>query len=126
MVDADFLLIAELDGEPVGFSLTIPDFNQATQSLKGKLLPFGWAKFLLGKRKINRARTILMGVIPEHRRLGIDMVMVYQTMQAAFGKGITAGECSWILADNAPMNRILEGYGADKYKTYRVYEKSVV
>jgi len=125
MVDADFLLIAEYEGQPVGFSLTVPDFNQATQSLGGKLLPFGWLKFLLAKRKINYARTILMGVLPEHRTLGIDMAMVYRTMQAAFAKGVTAGECSWILADNVPMNRILEGYGADKYKTYRVYEKAV-
>ena len=125
MVDADFLLVAEMEGKPIGFSLTIPDFNQATQSLKGKLLPFGWLKFLLAKRKINYARTILMGVLPEYRKLGIDMVMVFKTMQAAFDKGITAGECSWILADNRSMNKILEGYGADKYKTYRVYEKPV-
>ncbi len=125
MVDADFLLIAEIDGKPVGFSLTIPDFNQATQALKGRLLPFGWLQFLLNKRKITSARCILMGVLPEYRKLGIDMGMVYKTMLAAFGKGITHGECSWILADNRPMNRILEGYGADCYKTYRVYEKKL-
>ena len=48
-----------------------------------------------------------------------------KTMMAAFDKGITHGECSWILADNRAMNRILEGYGADCYKTYRVYEKKL-
>jgi hypothetical protein len=125
MVKGDFLLIAELKGEPIGFSLTIPDFNQALQPLKGRLLPFGWLKFLLGKRKIDYARTILMGVLPEFRKLGVDMGMVYRTMQAGFADGITSAECSWILADNAPMNRILEGYGADRYKTYRIYEKQV-
>ena len=124
-VDADFLLVAEMEGQPVGFSLTVPDFNQATQAMKGKMLPFGWLKFLLGKRKIDYARTILMGVLPEYRKLGIDVAMVYRTMQAGFAKGITRGECSWILADNVPMNRILEGYGADMYKTYRIYEKQV-
>jgi len=125
MVDPDFLLITEMEGKPIGFSLSLPDFNQALQPLRGKLLPFGWLKFLLGKRKIDYARTILMGVLPEHRRLGVDMAMVYKTMLAAFAKGITAGECSWILADNDPMNRILVGYGADRYKTYRIYEKAV-
>ncbi len=125
MVDPDFLLVAELDGLPIGFSLTIPDFNQALHSLRGKLLPFGWLKFLLGKRKIDYARTILMGVLPEYRRLGVDMAMVYKTMMGAFPKGITKGECSWILAENVSMNRILEGYGAHRYKTYRIYEKSV-
>jgi len=126
LVDGDFLLIAEMEGKPVGFSLTIPDFNQATQPLRGKLFPFGWLKFLLGKRKVNYARIILMGVLPGYRKLGIDMGMVYKTMQAAFAKGVTGGEASWILADNKPMNRILEGYGAHIYKTYRVYEKTVV
>jgi hypothetical protein len=121
MVDADFLLVAEKEGKPIGFALTIPDFNQALQPLKGKLFPFGWLKFLLAKRKIDYARTILMGVLPKYRRLGVDMAMVYRSMQAGFTKGIEAGECSWILADNAPMNRILEGYGADPYKTYRIY-----
>ncbi len=125
MVDPRFLLIAELEGKPVGFSLTIPDFNQALQPLRGKLFPFGWLKFLLAKRKIDYARTILMGVLPEYRKLGIDVGMVYRTMQYAFGRGITSGECSWILADNVPMNRILESYGADCYKTYRIYEKAV-
>jgi hypothetical protein len=125
MVDPSFLLIAEMEGRPIGFSLTIPDFNQALQPLRGKLLPFGWLKFLLGKRKINYARTLLMGVLPEFRKLGVDMAMVYQTMLAGFAKGTTSGECSWILADNEPMNRILTGYGADMYKTYRIYEKAV-
>jgi hypothetical protein len=101
------------------------NFNQALQPLRGKLLPFGWLRFLLGKRKIDYARTILMGVLPENRKLGVDIAMVYKTMQAAFSKGITSGECSWILADNVPMNRILEGYGGDMYKTYRIYEKPV-
>lgn len=125
LVDADFMLVAELDGQPVGFALTIPDFNQATQPLRGRLLPFGWLKFLLGKRKIRSARCILMGVLPEYRKLGIDMGLVYKTMMSAFAKGITHGECSWILADNRAMNRILEGYGAECYKTYRVYEKKL-
>ncbi|MBK9474104.1 MAG: GNAT family N-acetyltransferase [bacterium] len=125
LVDADFLLVAEMEGKPVGFALTLPDFNQATQPLRGRLMPFGWLKFLLGKRKITSARCILMGVLPEYRKMGIDMALVYKTMQAAFAKGITRGECSWILADNRAMNRILEGYGADCYKTYRVYEKKL-
>ncbi len=125
MVDPDFLLVAEMNGEPIGFSLTIPDFNEALQPLKGSLLPFGWLKFLLGKRKVKTARMLLMGVVPEYRKLGVDVALVYKTLQAAFAKGITGGECSWVLDDNVAMNRVLEGYGADRYKSYRVYEKTV-
>lgn len=125
LVNPAFLLIAEMEGTPIGFALTVPDFNQALHPLKGKLLPFGWLKFLLGKRKINSARTLLMGVLPKYRTLGVDMALVYRTMKAAFANGITSGECSWILADNEPMNKIMAGYGADLHKTYRVYERVV-
>jgi len=125
MVNPDFLLIAEMDGVPIGFSLTIPDFNQATQGMKGQMWPFGWLKFLLAKRNIHYARTPLMGVLPEFRKNGIDMAMVYRTMQTGFAQGITSGECSWILEDNEPMNNILSSYGAKVYKTYRIFEKPV-
>ncbi|PID78590.1 N-acetyltransferase [bacterium DOLJORAL78_65_58] len=125
MVDPAYLLVAEMEGRPIGFSLTIPDFNQATQGMKGKMLPFGWLKFLLAKGRIDYARTVLMGVLPQYRKLGVDMAMVYRTMQASFANGITRGECSWILEDNTSMNRILQGYGARKYKTYRIYEMPV-
>ena len=47
------------------------------------------------------------------------------TMEAGFARGMCAAECSWVLADNVPMNRVLEGYGADRYKTYRVYEMAL-
>ncbi len=122
MVDPEFVLIAEMDDKPIGFALTLPDFNQATQPMKGKMYPFGWLKFLLAKRHINYARMPLMGVLPEYRRKGVDLALVYTAMQATFAKGITSGELSWILDDNRTMNRILESYGAQVYKTYRIYE----
>lgn len=125
MVDPAYIKIAELDGKPVGFSVTFPDFNIATQPMKGRMYPFGWLKFLMAKRTINYARMPLMGVLPEYRKMGVDMALVYRTLQAVFEKGITSGECSWILEDNKAMNRILEGYGAQMYKTYRIYEKPV-
>lgn len=125
MVDADFLLLAEAKGKPVGFCLTVPDFNQALQPLQGRLLPFGWLKFLLRKRRIDYARTLLLGVLPEYRHRGVDVVMVYKTFQAGFARGFRRGECSWVLEDNTAMNRILEGLGARAYRTYRIYDQKL-
>jgi len=125
MVDPGFLLIAEVDGEPVGFSMTTPDFNEALLPLKGSLLPFGWLKFLLAKRRIRSARTLLMGVKPEHRRKGIDVVLVHETIKYGAARGIHTGECSWILEDNELMNRTLEKSGATRKNVYRVYEREV-
>ncbi len=122
MVNENLLLIAEWKGEPIGFCMTIPDFNLAMKRVKGKLFPFGIFKFLLDRKKITYARTLLLGVLPEHRRKGVDLMMILRTYKAALKGGITAGECSWILEDNAPMNSILEKFGAKIYRTYRIYD----
>ncbi|MFO7652346.1 MAG: N-acetyltransferase [Candidatus Krumholzibacteriia bacterium] len=123
MVDPSFLLIAENDeGRPIGFALSVPDFNQALKPLRGKLFPFGWLRFLLAKRRIRMARTLLMGVRPEYRNKGVDAALVYRTMQATFPKGIARGECSWVLETNRPMNIVMRSYGGVKTKTYRIYE----
>ena len=47
----DLVRIAELDGEPVAFMITIPDINELTADLNGELFPFGWAKLLWRLRK---------------------------------------------------------------------------
>ena len=48
IVDPDFLLIAEQDGRPIGFSLTLPNVNEIFIKIKnGRLLPTGIFKLLL-------------------------------------------------------------------------------
>jgi len=125
LVNENLLLIAEWQGEPIGFSMTVPDFNRAMKGVRGKLFPFGIFKFLRDKRKIDYARTLLLGVLPEHRHKGVDVLMVLRTYKAAIRGGITAGECSWILESNRAMNRILEKLGAKVYRTYRIYDKAL-
>ena len=50
IVDPVFCLIAEVKGEPVGFSLALPDINQALKTMNGKIFPFGWLRFLMSKK----------------------------------------------------------------------------
>ena len=64
----DLIRIAELDGKPVAFMITLPDLNEAIRPLGGSLLPFGWAKLLLWLRRSQGSDTMrvpLMGVIKE-------------------------------------------------------------
>ena len=122
LVNPGFLLIAELDGEPIGFAMTTQDFNEALAPLKGSLLPFGWLRFLLAKRRIKGARTLLLGVLPEHRLKGIDVLLIHETIRHGATLGIHRGECSWILENNTVMNRSLEKFGATLKNVYRLYE----
>lgn len=125
IVEPRFCHLAFIDGEPVGFSLTLPDFNQVLQHLNGKLLPFGWLKALWYQRRMNRARVFTLGLKPEYRGLGIDAIFYLRTFLAGQRLGFNSGECSWILEDNWKMRRGLEKMGAYVYKSYRVYRKDL-
>ena len=123
VVEPKLALIAEIDGEPVGFGVGLPDFNQALKHVDGRLFPFGVVKLLWHKRKIDAMRMLTLGVKPAYRRMGIDAMIMARTMEHAQVMGMPRGECSWILEDNWPMRRALERMGATVIKTYRVYEK---
>jgi len=125
IIDPDIVFFAELDGKPIGFSLAVPDINQALIKLNGRLFPFGIFKLLYHSRKINRLRVIIMGVIPEYRGKGIDSVFYLETYRKGIAKGYHWGEFSWILENNDPMNTALRNIGAKIYKTYRIYQKKV-
>jgi hypothetical protein len=128
ILDPDLVYIALVDGEPAGVSLTVPDINQAL--LKARPQPNLWSlypitvpKLLWHRRKVNALRTLIMGVVPEYRMLGIDALFYAETARAAFRKGYERCEMSWILESNDMVNRIIERLGGQVYKTYRIYEK---
>jgi GNAT superfamily N-acetyltransferase len=123
IVEPRYALLAFMNGDPAGFALTLPDFNQALKHVNGRLLPFGIPKLLWYTRKIDKARVFALGLKPEYRGLGIDVIFYTRAFMASRELGHTGGECSWILEDNWKMRRGLEKAGAYVYKTYRVYQK---
>ncbi|MBC7224124.1 MAG: N-acetyltransferase, partial [Anaerolineae bacterium] len=125
-VDPDLIFVAEVDGKPVGVSITLPDMNQPLLHMNGRLFPFGWLKFLWYRRKLHICRVFAMGVLEEYRGMGIDAVFYYLTAKAAIPKGYTMAEMSWILETNTMMNRAIRFLGGKVYKTYRIYEKALL
>lgn len=122
----DLVIFAEKGGRPIGFSLSLPDVNQALQPLGGRLFPGNWLKLIRNLKRIDRIRVTLMGVLKEHRHLGIDLVFYKQTAENAIRRGYTRAEMSWILESNEPMNRVLRHINAEVTKTYAIYEKRLV
>ncbi len=125
IADPKLCQIAEVGGEVVGFALALPDYNQILQRIDGRLLPFGWLKLLWHKRSINATRILLLGLKPDVRLRGLDAMLYLKFWEEAPKNGYPYVECSWILEDNWPMIRGLERMGAERYKTYRVYEKTL-
>ena len=125
IVVPELCAIAEIEGEPVAFALELPDLNRAFKHMDGRLLPFGWAKFLWHRRKIDSSRVLTLGVKPSHRHKGLDSMLIIHLFVEGNKAGYPRGECSWILEDNLPMRHGLERIGGYVYKTYRVYEKLI-
>jgi len=118
--------MAEHEGKVIGFALSIPDINQILIKIrKGRLLPFGLPKLLLGKKNINVIRIILLGVEEGYRKMGIEAIFYAKIIQTAIGKNFIGAEASWILEDNEMMNQGLLKLNASPYKRYRLYEKAI-
>jgi GNAT superfamily N-acetyltransferase len=131
LVSDGYIAIAEYRSQPVAMAVTLPDINGWLADLGGRLLPFGWAKLawrllltapkavrmpLMGVRKAYHGTALgsalALGVIERIRRYHLD-------------RGTARAELSWILEDNRDMRRIIEGLGAQPYKTYRIYEMTI-
>ncbi len=126
VLDEDWAYIAEKDGEAIGAALTLPDINQVLAKMGGRLLPFGWFHFLLGKRKIDRLRVFALGVKHEYRHTGVAAGLYLKHLETANKPGaIGGGEMGWILETNEPMNRAMEGMGGRVVKRYRIFEKAI-
>src|SRR6266516_2809796 len=126
VIDEEWTFVAEKDGEVVGAALTLPDVNQVLAKMGGRLLPTGWLKFLLGRRKIDRLRVFALGVKHAYRHTGIAAGLYLRHIEMAGTPGkISWGEMGWILETNEPMNRAMEGMGGTIVKRYRLYEKAL-
>ena len=126
ILDEDWAMVAETaDGEVVGAALTLPDINQVLAKMNGRLLPFGWFRFLAGKKKIDKVRILALGVKKEWQQTGVAAALYVRHVETASPDGVPAGEAGWILETNEPMNRALEGMGGEIRKKYRVYEKKL-
>lgn len=123
IADEDLLLLAEKDGNPIAFSLTLPNINEILRKIpNGRLFPIGIFKLLFGLKKIKYARVLVLGVKKEFQFLGLGSIFYIETIIRAKEKGYLGGEMSWILEDNYTMNKPIEDVGAKRYKTYRVYQ----
>jgi GNAT superfamily N-acetyltransferase len=124
-----FAWIAEIGNQPVGFILALPDINVVLRDLNGRLtrfgLPIGLIKLLLYKKRIRKGRLIALGVVEKYRRSGIGEMLVLRVIEETMIKRGITGEMSMTLEDNFMINRFLEAIGAQRYKTWRIYSKSI-
>lgn len=133
----ELIRIAELDGKPAAFMMTLPDLNELQADLDGKLFPFGFAKLLWrlnggfsGKPTVRTVRVPLMGVLKKYQASRLASQLAFMLVErirasSAADFGATRAEIGWILEDNQGMNSIATKIGATINKTYRIYQKAL-
>lgn len=133
IVREDLIMIAEYEGEPVAFMMTLPDLNEVLKPMGGKLFPFNWAKLLLWLRKprVRTMRVPLMGVRKRLQASRLASQLAFMMIEAirlnsVRDYGASRGEIGWILDDNQGMNAIAEAIDSHVNKTYVIYDKPLV
>ena len=124
--------IAELDGEPVAFMMTLPDVNDLFARTGGKLFPFGWLTTLRWLRMPRGAgmRVPLMGVRKRlhNSRLASQLafMMISEIRTHAAGEFESKrAEIGWILENNQGMVAIADTLNSSINREYLIYRKTL-
>ena len=128
IVDPRICFFVELNNEPVGFTICLPDINPALQRLpNGRLLPFGLAKLLILTKfaGVHDVRMPLMGVRKAYHGRALDVLPVLETMERATGYGYQSSETSWVLDNNHVLKNLLSSINAVVDKEYAILEASL-
>ena len=130
LVEPDLAFFAEIAGEPVGFALTIPNFNEALRRAYPRpglpevftMAQVAWHWKI--RRSIRGLRMPLMGVKQEHRNKGVELAMLLEVMKALLPSRYDYLDSGWILETN-PLVKISLSLGGKIYKTHRFYQKAL-
>lgn len=129
--DPGHIFIAEDEGKTIGFSVTIPDVNEAIQPFNGSLswcgIPYlGVPRLMWRLRRVKNARVAILCVLPEYQNRGVGERLILQTIDYGINVShYTGAELGWTDEHNDKVNKVITRVGGKRYKTYRVYEKEL-
>ena len=125
-VPEEMVFIAEKNGRQIAFLVALPDLNQVFRKIpSGKLFPVGFIQYLWHRKKIDRARILILGVLQEYRHRGIDPAMYELLRQYLTRSGFKGGEACYVMENNGMMHSIIQKMGCEKVNEYRIYEMDI-
>ncbi|MDR1483775.1 MAG: GNAT family N-acetyltransferase [Planctomycetaceae bacterium] len=125
MMIPELTTAVEMNGEMIGASFALPDYNPRIKAINGRLFPFGIFRLLRKKEDIKSIRIISTNVLPEYQMMGLGMLLLNAMVPKILENKIIDAEFSWVLESNTFSRGSLEKGGAIRTKTYRVYEKQI-
>ncbi len=125
VIEPEIALFIKIKDELAGVAVALPNINEAFKRMNGRLFPLGIVHLLRRKHYISAARLSILGLLPEYRYKGLELVLIKEIVRCGKSKGYTKAECSWVLEDNEAMNKGIAMAGCKLYKTYRIYQKDL-
>jgi ribosomal protein S18 acetylase RimI-like enzyme len=120
----DLALVVEKEKQIIGYLIAVPNLNEAiTYVRNGKLFPTGLMKLLWYKRKITSARIMILGILPEYKGQGIDLVVYQKIKEALNRRNIYTAEACYVFENNIAMNSVLSKISEGITKNYAMYAK---
>ncbi len=117
----EILLYAYVKGEPAGIIFCFPDFNEVIKKTKGRLLPFGWLRIILNKRKVKRARVFGLAVKKKFHGMGLSHILSYKAIMNGKDIGYIRAESGTMHHDNYKILNAVKEFDGKEYKHYRHY-----
>jgi GNAT superfamily N-acetyltransferase len=115
------LIFAEYNGEPIGFFLWYPDFNQLLKGTRD-LNVFDVLKYKSGVH-INAFRFAEIGILPKYRRTSVNIALMQHCVNYIEKANIDYCECGFIFEENlesiAMMKRFMNRFFKSEVEPYR-------
>lgn len=125
LLEPRLVAFAEVDGEPIGFSLVVPDVNPLIKRIDGRLLPFGFWTLMRGVRRTPGIRLMAMGVVRAFHRKGIDSLLYLDAFRNSKKTNKVQSEIGWVLETNPVMINTIEKIGGIRDRTHRLYQRGI-
>ena len=125
ILDPEFFILFFHEDQPVAGMVALPDLNPLLRAVNGKLgISVLWHYFRLRKEVRKGYRIMLFGILPPYRLQGLPMLLLDRMLALAASKpGLEWVEGSWVLEDNAAIDELIEDFGGQIAKRYRIYRR---
>lgn len=124
LADPRIILIAEVEGRPVGVVINLPNYYDILADCDGRLFPKGLYRMWRCRDRITSLRGYAMGILPEYQGHGVGCLLLRESYANGMAAGYLTGEITWILGSNKGMNELAQFLGGQQQKAYRLYQKS--
>jgi hypothetical protein len=126
LADPRLIKLVMKNDKAVGFMFAYPDVSAALQKTKGNLFPFGWLTLLRELKRTDWLNINGAGLLPEYRGSGGTAILYSEMFKSVRESGqFRHAEIVQIGEENEAMQREMENFGINFYKTHRTYVRDL-